>query len=110
MPRSIRHLLRNTAVVSRPVRVTDSYGNWHAQGWQRVAAIPCRVTEPELVQRTDQQGAIKADLARWLYCEAGADIIAGDRVEIAALGLTANVEGAADQSDRAYRKALIVQE
>ena len=109
MARDLRHLMRHTATVLRLTRVPVGYGEWH-EVHAETGTLLCRVSEPDLIQRTDQQGRLRADSARFLYTLPGEDIQTGDRVRIDALGLVANVEAAADQSEGAYRKALIVEE
>ena len=109
MPRDLRHLMPLTATVLRLTRVPSGWGEWE-EAFAPVGQLKCRVTEPQLVQRTDQQGRLGADLVRTLYTLSGENIQTGDRVQLPQLGVTCNVEGAVEQADGAYRKALLVQE
>lgn len=71
--------------------------------------LRCRVTDAQLVERTDQQGRVLAELQRTLYCVAGSDLRPGDRVRVPGLN-PLRVEAASDQIDGAYRKALTIEE
>jgi len=100
-------LYTTTATVNRYQSTSDNAGGW-TQTLTAVGAIKCRITDAQLVQRTDQQGRLGADLVRQLYCQPGTSLKAGDK--IVADGTTYSVESVSEPSGHPYRKCLIVEE
>lgn len=107
MPAVNPSLFTTRALVRRSVAVRDDEGG-RTHSERTVGHLMCRVTDAQLAPRTDQQGGLGADLARSLYCAAGSDVRAGDRVFLGSLWL--RVESAGDQADGAYRKCLVTED
>ncbi len=100
-------LLSTTATVRRVTHVPDDMGG-STEAWRTVGQLRCRISDPQLVQRTDQQGRLGVDLARTLYAMPGANLRTGDQVSAGTLRAT--VESAGNAPDAPYFKALLVED
>jgi head-tail adaptor len=108
MGRLSSRVLSHRVTVQRAARTHDGQGGFTEVWATLTASFQCRLTDTKLTQRADENGALRSDVVRTMYCWPGSDIYSGDRVVVGTVPWL--VEAADDQPDNVYRKVYLLAE